>query len=49
MRVFLSCLVCRIVTFVLHKLGRGATSMPGKVALKVKRNVLKDLSKIPRL
>lgn len=45
MRVFLSCLVCRIVTFVLHKLGRGATSMPGKVALKVKRNVLKDLSK----
>ena len=44
MRVFLSCLVCRIVTFVLHKLGRGATSMPGKVALKVKRNVLKDLS-----
>ena len=44
MRGFLSCLVCRIVTFVLHKLGRGATSMPGKVALKVKRNVLKDLS-----
>ncbi|MGN1419995.1 MAG: MurT ligase domain-containing protein [Eubacterium sp.] len=45
MRVFLSCLVCRIVTFILQRLGRGATSMPGKVALKVKRNVLKDLSK----
>lgn len=45
MKVFLSCLVCRIVTFILQKLGRGATSMPGKVALKVKRNVLADLSK----
>lgn len=45
MRVFLSCLVCRIVTFILQKMGRGATSMPGKVALKVKRNVLRDLSK----
>ncbi len=45
MRVFLSCLVCRLVTFILQKMGRGATSMPGKVALKVKRNVLADLSK----
>lgn len=45
MKVFLSCLVCRFVTFVLQKLGRGATSLPGKVALKVKRNVLSDLSK----
>lgn len=45
MRVFLSCLVCRIVTFILKSLGRGATSMPGKVALKVKRNVLSNLSR----
>lgn len=45
MRVFLSCLVCRIVTFVLHKMGRGATTLPGRVALKVKRNVLSNLSK----
>ncbi len=45
MRVFLSCLVCRFVTFVLQKLGRGATSMPGQFALRVKRNVLADLSK----
>lgn len=45
MRVFLSCLVCRLVTFVLQKLGRGATTLPGRVALKVKRNVLTDLSK----
>lgn len=44
MRVFLSCLVCRIVTFILKKLGRGATSMPGKAALAVKRDVLRDLS-----
>lgn len=45
MRVFLSCLVCRFVHFVLQKMGRGATTMPGRVALKVKRNVLSDLSK----
>lgn len=45
MRVFLSCLVCRFVHFVLQKMGRGATTLPGRVALKVKRNVLSDLSK----
>lgn len=45
MRVFLSCLVCRLVHFILQKLGRGATTLPGRVALKVKRNVLSDLSK----
>lgn len=45
MKVFLSCLVCRFVHFVLQKLGRGATTLPGRVALKVKRNVLADLSK----
>ena len=45
MRVLLSCIVCRLVTFILHKMGRGATTLPGKVALKVKRNVLTDLSK----
>lgn len=44
MRVFLSCLVCRFVHFVLQKLGRGATTLPGRVALKVKRNILADLS-----
>ena len=44
MMVFLSCVVCRAVTFILHLLGRGATSMPGKAAIKVKRNVLKNLS-----
>ena len=45
MRVFLSCLVCRMVTFILHKLGRGATSAPGMAAIKIKRNVLANLSK----
>ncbi len=45
MKVFLSCLVCRFVTFVLQLLGRGATSLPGKAAISVKRNVLYDLSK----
>lgn len=45
MRVLLSCIVCRLVTFILHKLGRGATTLPGRVALKIKRNVLSDLSK----
>lgn len=44
MKVFLSCLVCRFVHFVLQKLGRGATTLPGRIALKVKRNVLTDLS-----
>lgn len=45
MRVFLSCLVCRLVTFILQKMGRGATTLPGRVAIRVKRNVLNDLSK----
>lgn len=45
MRVFFSCLICRFVHFVLQKMGRGATTMPGRVALKVKRNILSDLSK----
>ncbi|MGN0522622.1 MAG: MurT ligase domain-containing protein [Eubacterium sp.] len=45
MKVFLSCLVCRFVTFALQLMGRGATSLPGKVAISVKRNVLSDLSK----
>ena len=45
MKVFLSCLVCRIVHFVLQKMGRGATTLPGRIALKVRRNVLADLSK----
>lgn len=45
MKVFLSCLICRFVHFVLQKLGRGATTLPGRIALKVKRNVLADLSK----
>ncbi|MCH5320769.1 MAG: DUF1727 domain-containing protein [Eubacterium sp.] len=45
MRVFLSCLVCRIVTFILQKTGRGATTLPGRAAIKIKRNVLSDLSR----
>ena len=49
MRVFLSCLVCRMVTFILHKLGRGATSAPGMAAIKIKRNVLANLSKNTRV
>lgn len=44
-RVFFSCLICRLVTFVIKKLGRGATSTPGKFAIKIKRDVLHDLSK----
>ena len=45
MKIILSCLVCRFVHFVLQKLGRGATTLPGRVALKVKRNILNDLSR----
>ncbi len=45
MGIFLSCLVCRIVHFILQKLGRGATTLPGRTALKIKRNILSDLSK----
>lgn len=45
MRVLLSCIACRLVTFILQKMGRGATTMPGRVAIKIKRNVLRDLSK----
>ncbi len=45
MKIFLSCLICRLVHFILQKMGRGATTLPGRVALKVKRNILSDLSK----
>ena len=45
MKVIISCIVCRLVHFILQKMGRGATTMPGRAALKVKRNILKDLSK----
>lgn len=44
MRIILSCLVCRFVTLLLKILGRGATTLPGRAALKVKRDVLRDLS-----
>lgn len=45
MKVIISCLVCRLVHFILQKMGRGATTLPGRVALKVKRNILSVLSK----
>ena len=38
-----------MVTFILHKLGRGATSAPGMAAIKIKRNVLANLSKNTRV
>lgn len=42
---FLACLVCRITSFFLKITGRGGTTLPGRLALKVKKDVLKKVSK----
>lgn len=42
---FLSCLVCRLTFFILKITGRGGTTLPGRMALKIKNDILKDVSK----
>ena len=42
---FLACLVCKITFFVLKITGRGGTTLPGRMALKIKPDILKKLSR----
>ena len=42
---FLSCLVAKLIYFVLRVLGKAGTTLPGKIALKIKSNILRDVSK----
>lgn len=42
--MILSIIISKLVAFVLHILGKGATTLPGKVALSLKYNILNHLS-----
>ena len=44
-RIFLACLVCRAARFAARLLGRGGTAMPGKAALKICPELLRELGK----
>ena len=45
LRVFLACLVCRLARWGIRLLGRGGTSLPGKLALKVCPDLLSELGR----
>ena len=45
LRVFLACLLCRLTRWGIRLLGRGGTSLPGKVALKVCPGLLTELGR----
>lgn len=42
---FLSCLICRLTYFLLKLTKKGGTTLPGRIALKIKKDILKDVSK----
>ncbi len=44
-RVFIACLLSRVLRFALRVLGRGGTALPGKAALKVCPSLLAELGK----
>lgn len=44
MKTFLSCLICRLTYILLKTTGRGATTLPGRMALKIKPDILKKVS-----
>ena len=44
-RVFIACLLSRILRFMLRLLGRGGTALPGKAALKVCPSLLTELGR----
>lgn len=44
-RIFIAIFVCKVVTRLLRLLGRGATSLPGGLALKLAPSLLSELSK----
>lgn len=46
---FLACLICRLTAFFLKITGRGGTTLPGRLALKIKSDILKDVSKGVRI
>lgn len=46
---FLACLICRLTSAFLRITGRGGTTLPGRLALKVKKDILKDVSKGVRI
>lgn len=46
---FLACLVCRLTAFFLKITGRGGTTLPGRMALKVKKDILAKVSKNVRV
>ncbi len=42
---FISILLCRLSRFAIRLLGRGGTDLPGRIALKVNPNILREMSK----
>ncbi len=42
---FVSVSLCRLSRFAIRKLGRGGTDLPGRIALKVNPNILREMSK----
>ena len=44
MLTFISCLVCKITYLLLKILGKNGSTLPGKLALKVKKDILKNTS-----
>ena len=42
---FISVSLCRLSRFAIRKLGRGGTDLPGRIALKVNPNILREMSK----
>ena len=45
LRTRLAVLVCKASGAVLRRLGRGGTNLPGKLALKIDRNILGELAR----
>ena len=45
LRTRLAVLVCKASGAVLRKLGRGGTNLPGRLALKIDKNILGELSR----
>ena len=45
LRTRLAVLVCKVSGAVLRRLGRGGTNLPGRLALKIDKNILGELSR----
>ena len=44
-RTRLAVLACKTSNAVLRRMGRGGTNLPGKIALKIDKDILKELSR----